>query len=61
MIMIDILNAEEIASNHAGKFKIMVARTLGINLKKRIEMEMAQKLKVEMQENGLIVDVRVQD
>ena len=60
MIVIDILNAEEVAENHAGKFKIRVARALGINLKKRIEENMAKKLQEEMQENGLMVDVRVE-
>ena len=61
MIIIDILNPEEIAENHAGKFKIMVAKTLGINLKKRIEKDMAQQLQQEMLANGLQVDVRVED
>lgn len=61
MIIIDIQNPEEIAEHHAGKFKIMVARTLGINLKKRIEKDMAQKLQQEMADNGLKVDVRVED
>ena len=59
MIVIDILNPEEVAENHAGKFKIMVARALGINLKKRIEEDMAKKLQEEMQANGLMVDVWV--
>lgn len=61
MITIDILNPEEIATNHAGKFKIMLAKTLRVNLKKRIEADMAKKLKQEMIENGLEVDVRVEN
>ena len=61
MIVIDILNPEEVAENHAGKFKIMIAKTLGINLKKRIEKDMARKLQDEMTENGLDADVWVED
>lgn len=60
MITINILNPEEIATNHAGKFRIMVAKTLGINLKKPIEQEMAKRLQAEMAENGLEVEVRVE-
>jgi hypothetical protein len=61
MIIIDILNPDEVARNHAGKFKIMMAKTLGIDLKKRIEVELAQKLKDEMLENGIELEVRVED
>ena len=61
MITIEILNAEEVAENHAGKFKVFVAKTLGVNLKKRVEVDMAKKLQDEMMENGLQVDVRVED
>lgn len=59
MITIDILNPEQIAENHAGKFKLMVAKTLRVNLKKRIEQDMAKKLQQELIENGLDVEVRV--
>jgi hypothetical protein len=61
MILIDILNPEEIVENEAGKFQIIVAKTLGIDLKRRIEGEMAKRLKEEMTQNGLIVEVRTVD
>lgn len=61
MIVIDIQNPEEVAENHAGKFKIMVAKTLRINLKKRIETEMARQLQEELAENGLTAEVWVED
>lgn len=61
MILIDILNPEEIVENEAGKFRIIVAKTLGIDLKRRIEAEMAKRLKEEMTENGLVVEVRTVD
>ncbi len=59
MIVIDILNPEEIARQHAGRFKVGAAKVLGIDLKKRIEKEMAERLAAEMQENGLDVNVWV--
>jgi hypothetical protein len=58
MIIIDILNPEEIVANEAGNFKIIVAKTLGIDLKRRIEEEMANRLREEMTQNGLVVEVR---
>ena len=60
MITINILNPEQVAEYHAGKFKIMIAKTFGINLKKRIEENMAKQLQQELLENGLEADVRVQ-
>ena len=58
MILIDILNPEEIVANEAGKFQVIVAKTVGIDLKRRIEEEMANRLREEMTENGLVVEVR---
>ncbi len=61
MIIIDILNSEQVAENHAGKFKIKIAKTFRVNLKKRIEKNMARKLKEELAENGLEANVWVED
>ncbi len=58
MILIDILNPEEIVANEAGKFKVIVAKTLGVDLKRRIEQEMADRLREELTANGLVVEVR---
>lgn len=58
MILIDILNPEEIVANEAGKFQVIVAKTLGIDLKRRIEQEMADRLREELTQNGLVVEVR---
>lgn len=60
MIVIDILNSEQVAENHAGKFQLKVAKVMRVDLKRRIEKAMAKELKKEMEENGLKVDVWVE-
>ena len=61
MIVIDILNAEQITEKNTGKFKLKIAKVLGVNLKKRVEASVASQFKKELEENGLQVDVWVEE
>lgn len=60
MIIIEVLNAEEVVTLHAGKMPLNIARVLRVDLKKRIEKSMAKRMAKEMKQNGLKVEIRVE-
>lgn len=59
MITIEILNPEEVAQAHTGKFTQKLIALSGVNLKKRIESNMAKRLKKELAKSGMKTRITV--
>lgn len=60
MIVIEITNADELARQQAGWFKVFVGKTLGLDIQARVEEEVAKQLRQEFAKQGVQADVRMQ-
>ena len=59
MITIEISNAEELAIKEKGWFQVNVGKTLGIDIQRKVEEEVAKQLKAELAKQGVKADVSV--
>src|SRR4051812_44120961 len=60
MIVIEINNAEELARQQAGWFKIFIGKTLGLDIQARVEQEVAERLRQELAKQGVQAEVRTE-
>jgi hypothetical protein len=59
MITIEVSNAEELAIKEKGWFQVNVGKTLGIDIQRKVEEEVAKQLKAELAKQGVKADVSV--
>lgn len=60
MIIIEIHNAEEVARKEAGWFKLFVGKTLRLDIRARVEEEVANRLREELANQGIVAEVRTE-
>jgi hypothetical protein len=59
MITIKVSNAEELAIKEKGWFQVNVGKSLGIDIQRKVEEEVAKQLKAQLAKQGVKADVSV--
>jgi hypothetical protein len=59
MITIEVSNAEELAIKEKGWFQVNVGKTFGVDIQRKVEEEVAKKVKAELAKQGVKADVFV--
>jgi hypothetical protein len=59
MITIEVSNAEELAIKEKGWFQVNVGKSLGIDIQRKVEEEVAKHLKAELAKQGVKANVSV--
>ena len=59
MITIEVSNAEELAIKEKGWFQVNVGKTLGVDIQRKVEEEVAKKVNAELAKLGVKANVSV--
>jgi hypothetical protein len=59
MITIEVSNAEELAIKEKGWFQVNVGKTLGVDIQRKVEEEVAKKVKAALAKQGVKANVSV--